>query len=223
MINIVGLGAGDENQLTVGVIRQLQSGLPIYLRTDQHPMIGFFKKNNIPYTSFDSCYENHETFEGVYEDIIAKVKEAALKGDLIYATPGHPTVAEYTVKRLLAETKAQIIGGQSFLDPMFAGLGIDPIDGLQVMDALSFDVEGVNPRMHLIVPQVFDQMSASNLKLDLMETYEDEYPICIVKAAGSAEASYEWKKLYELDHGFKLDNLTTIYVPPKGSVPHEIR
>jgi len=114
----------------------------------------------------------------------------------------------------MAESEATLVGGQSFLDPMFAGLGIDPIDGLQVMDALDFDYEGVNPRMHLIIPQVFDQLTASNLKLDLMEVYEDEHEVCIVKGAGSSLAEFNWKKLYELDHHFKLDNLTTIYVPP---------
>lgn len=215
MIYIVGLGAGDEDQLTLGVMKKLQSGLPIFLRTDQHPMIDFFRKNDLAYRSFDEIYEKHDTFEAVYEEIIAVVKKEAAKGDLIYATPGHPTVAEYTVKRLMAETEAEIVGGQSFLDPMFAGLKIDPIEGLQLMDALVFDYEGINPNMHLIIPQVFDQITASNLKLDLMEVYEDEYPVCVVQSAGSHLSAFTWKKLYELDHDFKLDNLTTIYVPPK--------
>ena len=214
MIYILGLGASDEDQLTVGVIKKLQSGLPIFLRTAEHPMMEFFSKHQIPYTAFDSIYEKHATFEEVYEEIIATIKKEAQKGDLIYSTPGHPTVAEYTVKRLMSETEATIVGGQSFLDPMFAGLNIDPIEGLQMMDALSFDYEGINPKMHLIIPQVFDQLTASNLKLDLMEIYEDEYPVCVVKNAGSGLAEFNWKRLYELDHHFLLDNLTTVYVPP---------
>lgn len=216
MIKILGLGAGDENQLTVGVVNQLMSGIPIYLRTKEHPMITFFEKHRISYESFDEIYLKHPTFEAVYEEIIATLKAKSQEGEIIYATPGHPSVAEYTVKRLMEETDAQILGGQSFLDPLFAGLTIDPIEGLQVMDALSFDYEGINPKMHLIIPQVFDQLIASNVKLDLMERYDDEYPVCIVQRAGSEAAAFKWKKLYELDHGFELDNLTTIYVPPKG-------
>ena len=177
-------------------------------------MINFLEENEIEYCAFDDVYMKHETFEAVYEEIIETIKEEAKKGDLIYATPGHPCVAEYAVKRLVAETEAVIIGGQSFLDPMFAALAIDPIGGLQVMDALDFDYEAIAPKQHLIVPQVFDQLTASNLKLDLMEVYDDEYEVCIVKAAGSNIAELKWVKLYELDHNFKLDNLTTIYVPP---------
>ena len=84
-----------------------------------------------------------------------------------------------------------------------------------MMDALDFDYEAIAPKQHLIIPQVFDQLTASNLKLDLMEVYDDEYEVCIVKAAGSSLQELKWVKLYELDHNFKLDNLTTIYVPPK--------
>ncbi|HAX74249.1 MAG TPA: tetrapyrrole methylase, partial [Firmicutes bacterium] len=67
---------------------------------------------------------------------------------------------------------------------------------------------------HLIIPQVFDQLVASDLKLDLMEVYDAEYEVCIVRAAGSGIQELKWCKLFELDHNFKLDNLTTIYVPP---------
>ena len=214
MIYIVGLGAGDESQLTLGVIAQLKSGLPIFLRTKEHPMISFLEKNNLEYTSFDFVYEKHETFEAVYEEIIETIKSEAKKGDLIFGVPGHPCVAEYTVKRLVAECESIIVGGQSFLDPMFAALSIDPIEGLQVMDALDFDYQQVSSKQHLIIPQVFDQLVASDLKLDLMEIYDAEHEVCIVVAAGSHMEELRWVKLYELDHGFKLNNLTTIYIPP---------
>ena len=204
MIYIVGLGAGDDSQLTRGVVAKLKSGLPLFLRTAEHPMINFLEENQIAYRAFDDVYMKHETFEAVYEEIIETIKEEAKKGDLIYATPGHPCVAEYAVKRLVHEADAVILGGQSFLDPMFAALAIDPIEGLPVV-----------PKQHLIIPQVFDQLTASNLKLDLMEVYDDEYEVCIVKAAGSSLQELKWVKLYELDHNFQLDNLTTIYVPPK--------
>lgn len=221
MIYIVGLGAGDESQLTLGVIAQLKSGLPILLRTKEHPMIEFFEKNTLKYLAFDEVYERHGTFEAVYEEIIETVKTKSQKGDLIYAVPGHPCVGEYTVKRLVAETESIIVGGQSFFDPIFAALAIDPIEGLQVMDALSFNYSQVMSTQHLLIPQVFDQLVASNVKLDLMEVYDAEYEVCIVRAAGSEIAQFSWVKLYELDHNFKLDNLTTIYVPPMKSEVHD--
>ncbi|HAX74248.1 MAG TPA: tetrapyrrole methylase, partial [Firmicutes bacterium] len=76
----------------------------------------------IAYRAFDDVYMKHDTFEAVYEEIIEIVKAEGAKGDVVYAVPGHPCVAEYAVKRLMAEADAVIIGGQSFLDPMFAAL-----------------------------------------------------------------------------------------------------
>ena len=214
MLYIIGLGAGDCDQLPLGVMQFLKRDYPIYLRTNQHPMIHFFDEENIKYTSFDSIYESYDTFEEVYEYIIQFIKKESMSHDIVYAVPGHPMVAEYTVKRLMSECPSKIIGGQSFLDAMFASLLIDPIDGLLVLDALDFDPSKVIPSLHLIIPQLYDQISASNLKLDLMELYPDEHEVCIVTAAGSAQERLNWLPLYEIDHDFELNNLTTLYVPP---------
>lgn len=214
MIYIVGLGAGDETQIPVGVVNLLKSGKPIYLRTKEHPMISFFEKETIEFISFDHIYEEKKTFQEVYETIIDEVRRVGSTQDVIYAVPGHPCVAEYTVKVLSQDENALICGGQSFLDPMFAALKIDPIDGLQVMDALAMDIENINTKGHVIIPQIFDQLVASEVKLDLMERYEDEQQVCLVHAAGSSEQVLDWKMLYELDHDFTLDNLLTLYIPP---------
>lgn len=221
MLYIVGLGAGDEKQLPYGVILKLKEGLPVYLRTDQHPMVSFLKREHISYTSFDYIYEEKESFEEVYEEIIEMMKEKSKYNDIIYAVPGHPSVAEYAVKVLMRECAYEIIGGQSFLDAMFASLHIDPIDGLQIMDALSFESKKIVKGVNLIIPQVFDQLTASDVKLDLMEVYDDEYPVCIVNAAGSSQETIKWVHLYELDHGFELSNLTTIFVPAEGILKQE--
>jgi len=97
---------------------------------------------------------------------------------------------------------------------MFAALKIDPIEGLQIMDALNFDAKKINQDSHLFIPQVFDQLVASNLKLDLMEIYPDEQPICLVSQAGSSQQTLNYCQLYELDYNFKIDNLLTVYIPP---------
>lgn len=213
VLYIVGLGAGDENQIPYGVLHILKKGLPLYLRTAQHPMVSFLNRENIPYRSFDDIYEEKASFEEVYEEIIKIILRESNEKDIIYAVPGHPCVAEYTVKQLLREGDCKIVGGQSFLDAMFASLQIDPIDGLQIMDALSFDSSNIAKHTNLIIPQMFDQMSASDLKLDLMDIYPDEYPICIVEAAGSAEERKTWLPLFALDQGFTMSNLTTVFVP----------
>ena len=75
MIYIVGLGAGDESQLTLGVVAKLKSGLPLFLRTAEHPMINFLEENEIEYRAFDDVYMKHETFEAVYEELLHLLEE----------------------------------------------------------------------------------------------------------------------------------------------------
>lgn len=213
MLYIVGLGAGDEDQIPYGVIKLLLQGLPLYLRSDHHPMKSFLIKEKIAYTSFDDVYERMDSFEEVYEEIICSIQKEALKRDIVYAVPGHPCVAEYTVKRLLAACTCKIVGGQSFFDACFAALKIDPIDGLLIMDALSFDTSKLVKGVHLLIPQVFDQLTASDVKLDLMEIYPEDYPVCIIESAGNNQERLTWLALYELDQAFTTSNLTTIFVP----------
>lgn len=213
MLYIVGLGAGDVNQLPIGVANLLKEGYPIYLRTDHHPMMEYFTDNKISYTSFDAVYEKYDNFEDVYEEIITILREKSKITDIIYAVPGHPCVAEYAVKVLMQDNNVKVVGGQSFFDAMFASLRIDPIDGFMVMDAQAINVAHLNPAMNLIIPQMYDQLSASDVKLDLMEVYPDEYKVCVVRAVGSSEESLSWMPLYEIDQNFQLDNLTTLFVP----------
>ena len=67
---------------------------------------------------------------------------------------------------------------------------------------------------HVLIGQVYDAFSASEVKLTLMEKYPDEYEVTIVTAAGSAKEKLTKVPLYELDRVMELDNLTTLYVPP---------
>lgn len=105
-ITVVGLGTGDEDQLTLGVWKKLQSAAKsqaaLYLRTEDHPMVQMLDSNQIPYQTFDSNYMAHQSFEGVYESIAEALIQSAktLSAEVIYAVPGHPMVAEFTVQLL---------------------------------------------------------------------------------------------------------------------------
>src|SRR5690606_30437649 len=106
-----------------------------------------------------------------------------------------------------------IEGGQSFLDQIFASLKIDPIEGFQLLDGANLSVHDINMRSHVLIAQVYDQFSASEVKLTLMEKYRDDYPVTVVTAAGSSNEQLKTIPLYELDQAVEINNLTTIYVP----------
>ncbi|WP_284036738.1 nucleoside triphosphate pyrophosphohydrolase [Neobacillus sp. 114] len=218
-IEIVGLGAGDLQQLQVGVYRKLIKGQQLFLRTKEHPVVAELVKEGMVYTSFDSVYEKHEQFEDVYQEIAENLLEKAQSESVTYAVPGHPLVAERTVQILLengAKAGVEIVigGGQSFIDALFTSLKIDPIDGFQLLDGTSLEAGQLQIDQHIIISQVYDAFVASNVKLTLMEKLPDDYEVYIVSAAGSQEESIMKVPLYEVDRNLSIDNLRSIYVPP---------
>jgi tetrapyrrole methylase family protein/MazG family protein len=218
-ITIVGLGAGEAEQLTLGVYRKLKSAKHLFLRTKEHPVVKNLEEEGIQYTSFDDVYESRDTFEKVYETIAETLLQEAKEQDVVYAVPGHPLVAERTVQILLQKGEengvgVSVEGGQSFLDPMFASLRIDPIEGFQLVDATSFQKQQLSLRQHIIFCQVYDAFIASEVKLTLMESLPDDYEVYIVTAAGTSFESIKRVPLHLLDHETELNNLTSVYVPP---------
>lgn len=228
MITVIGLGAGDLSQLPLGIYRKLLATEHLYLRTKEHPVIKELEAEGISYRSFDDIYEKHDQFEDVYDEIVDILRKEAKTKEIVYAVPGHPMVAEKTTQLLLEDQNLQvkIEGGQSFIDPLLASLRIDPIEGFQFIDALSFESDELQLSQHIIICQVYDQYIASNVKLTLMEQLPDEYEVYIVTAAGSKEEKITKVPLYELDRGVEVNNLTSVYVPPvqeAESLYHDFR
>lgn len=221
-ISIIGLGAGDLKQMPLGVFEKLSHAKQVFLRTEKHPVVDELKKREIPIQSFDEIYLAKETFPDVYETISDQLIEQVMgsEDEILYAVPGHPMVAEKTTQWLLKKglengIAVEVIGGQSFLDAMFTALKIDPVEGFALLDGLTLKASDINLRLHLIITQVYDQLSASEVKLTLMEVLPDEYPITLVVAAGvEGEQQIHTMPLYELDHLQGTFNLAAIYVPP---------
>lgn len=225
-ITVVGLGTGDENQLTLGVWRKLEAagarGGAIFLRTREHPMVAMLDHHSLRYETFDAVYEAHEGFDAVYEQIASQLIErakAANSGEVLYAVPGHPMVAERTVQLLRERCPAEgvlltLMGGESFLDQAFLRLGFDPIEGFQLLDGTSLTASGLNPQLHTLIGQVYDVYTASDVKLTLMELYPDDYPVVVGHALGVAgEERVREVPLYELDRVEGYGNLSLVWVP----------
>ncbi|MDX5475396.1 MAG: nucleoside triphosphate pyrophosphohydrolase [Bacillaceae bacterium] len=217
-LTVVGLGAGSIDQLPLGIYKTLKSSSRLFLRTKEHPVIRQLEEEGIQYESFDSIYEAHDSFDEVYENIVQKLVSLSESGPIVYGVPGHPLVAEKTVQLLLERQKSgqlslDIKGGQSFLDPLFTAVGLDPIDGFQLLDGTSLTKEEIQPTQALIIGQVYDAFIASEVKLTLMEIYPDDFEVVLVTAAGTKEEVVQNVPLYELDRVTSLNNLTSVYVP----------
>lgn len=220
MITIVGLGAGDITQISFSAVEKLKSNLPIYLRTEKHPVV---EKLDIEYKSFDSYYEEYENFEQVYSKIANEIVNLGEKEDIIYAVPGHPRVAESTVPlieeiALKKGIEVEIIASMSFIDAMYNYLAFDPSEGFRLLDAFNIRKSDLDCEANIIITQVYDRFIASNTKIKLMEYYHDEQEIYIVKSAGIKDLEYKKKiELCDLDRAEnEFDHLTSLFIAKSG-------
>jgi len=219
---VVGLGPGPEELLPRANLAVLQRVRPLYLRTAQHPLVGWLAEQGVDFSSFDSLYETKPTFAAVYEAIVETlVAETAKRGEVGYAVPGHPLVAEETVQRLLAyhrrgEIEVAVLPAMSCLDVIFSALNLDPATGLVVAEATRLGETALHANLGLLVLQVYNRRVASEVKLFLAPLYGDEWPVYLVRAAGVAgEEKVAAMPLYAIDRQAWLDHLTSLYVPPQ--------
>ena len=222
MITIVGLGPGSVNDLSLRAWEKLRETETLYLRTSQHPCVGALPAN-CNCVSFDDIYHQHERFEDVYAEIAAHVLGIAREdGEVVYAVPGDPLIGEASVTGIMELARAEsieveIINGISFVEPCLSVLGIDALDGLQVLDALTIADAyhpPINPALPALLAQVYSQSVASDLKLTLMNQYDDEFPVKLIHGASADFAFVEDLKLYEIDRSPRIDVMTSLYLPP---------
>lgn len=220
MIKIVGLGPGTKDALTIGTIFELESNKNIFLRTEKHPTVDYLREKHITFATYDDVYESTENFDEVYLNIASDlVKKHNNLGNLIYAVPGHPLVAEKSVFNLIELCKEnsieyKIVPAVSFIDAMIESLKIDPIEGLKIIDSFDIENQVLDKRIGTIITQVYNNLIASEVKLNLLEYYNDETEIYYVRAAGiEGQESIRKIPLFELDMQEDIDYLTSIYIP----------
>ncbi|MDR0270141.1 nucleoside triphosphate pyrophosphohydrolase [Paenibacillus sp.] len=222
-ITIVGLGSGNPDRLTMGIVKTLQQASEVYVRTKEHPVMSVLDELKVAMQSFDHIYEARDSFPEVYASIADILMDKAVSGKdgavIVYAVPGHPMVAESTVQILRERcdregVEISILGGESFLDEAFIRLGFDPIEGFQLLDASGLSASLLQPQLHTVIGQVYDTFTASDVKLALMELYPEDYTITVGHALGvEGQEQILHVPLYELDRVEDYGNLSLVYVP----------
>lgn len=224
-ITVTGLGPGRFGLITMESWELMQKAEQLVLRTAIHPTVQEIEKRGVSFTSYDGFYEQAESFESLYRAIAADLLQRAAKGgNIVYAVPGSPLVAERTVV-LLREMAGSygvaltILPGMSFAEVLYVRLGIDPIEGLTIIDAEDFADLPADMPTGLVITQVYDAQIASDTKLALMEAFPDDYEVVYVHNLGLPDESLRHIPLYELDRQPDIDHLTSLYVPARPAKP----
>ncbi len=211
---MVGLGPAGEDQLTVAAVRAIDRVAPgrRFLRTTRHPAAVALGEGT---ASFDRLYESATTIDEVYPAIVDALVEAASDGhggEVLYAVPGSPLVAERTVELLLADPRVtvELVPGLSFTDLAWARLGIDPVAaGARLVDGHRFAVEAAGERGPLLVAQCDSKAVLSDIKLSV----DNGLPVVVLSRLGLPDESVVTVAWDDLDREIEPDHLTSLYVP----------
>jgi tetrapyrrole methylase family protein/MazG family protein len=223
-ITLLGLGPGDSSKLTREAWDILSTIDQVWLRTKQHPCVSGLPPT-LRINSFDDLYEEGNSYEEVYSDIVRKIIELGKSPNgVVYAVPGDPFVAEATCREIAHLAKSmglpiKIISGLSFIEPVFAALDIDPFPHLVLLDAIELSLKHYPvfpPDMPVLVAQLYSRMVAAEVKMTLTTVYPDDHPVCLVHSAGTEEQFIENLPLYEIDRSEHMGLMTVLYVQPLG-------
>ena len=214
MINIVGLGATDKYGLTLEAVEIINNGNKNFIRTKEHSAVDYFYDNNIDFETFDYLYNEKKSFKEVYEDIVKVLIEESKKYNINYFVPGNPLIAERTVVELInSNIDYKMIMGMSFIEPVLRAVKRDPSEGFKLLDGDYFNKYDIDVHSDIIITQIYNKRTASNLKLDISDIYGDEYMVYLITDAGLKTEDLYYIPIYELDRVENINHQTAVYIP----------
>jgi len=211
---VVGLGPAGADHVLPVARRVLEGATLRYARTARHPAVEDLTAEGVTFETFDARYDAAPDLEHAYAEIAgALVAAAGEHGEVVYAVPGSPAVAERTVALLRdADVDLVLVPGVSFADLAWVRLGIDPMEGdARVVDGRVIDrAELAGP---LLIAQCDSPFVLSDVKLALLEHLDPATPVTALQRLGLADERVVTVPLEELDRGAIVpDHLTSVYV-----------
>jgi tetrapyrrole methylase family protein/MazG family protein len=212
-IVVCGLGPAGPDLVTGATLDAVARVPHRFLRTARHPSAGVVGDA----TSFDHLYDEAQSIDAVYAGIAeALVAAAAERGEVLYAVPGSPAVAERTVELLLADDRVavDVLPALSFVDLAWVRLGVDPVErGARLVDGHRFEIEAAGERGPLLVAQCDDRHVLSDVKLALGEAVGDDVAVTALQRLGLPDEHIIELPWQELDRAVRPDHLTSLYIP----------
>lgn len=212
---VVGLGPAGPDLLTAGTLSAIAAAPHRFLRTTRHPAASAVPDA----VAFDDLYDRAGSMEEVYAGIVDELVAAATThGEVLYAVPGSPVVAEHTVELLLADHRIEVelVPALSFLDLAWVRLRIDPMAvGVRVVDGHRFGVEAAGERGPLLVAQCDRPSVLSDVKLAVDDP--PELPVTVIARLGLPDESITEVSWEDLDRVVEPDHLTSLFIPELGA------
>lgn len=218
---MIGLGPGSPELLTRQAWAALQSSSEIYIKTRHHPVVGLLPAG-VQVQSFDALYETHSTLEYVNSRIVDEVLRlgARLQG-VVYAVPGNPFGGEATCPEIARRARQsslplRVLPGMSFLEPVTAALGENPLPHISLADASTLagaHVPPFPPSAPALIVMLQSAAVAADVKQALRQVYPADHLLHLVHAPGAPDETVEELPLQDMDLSPSIGPLSCCWVP----------
>ena len=209
---VVGLGPAGVDHLLPGARQALESAPQRFARTELHPAVAELRAEGMTFESFDHLYESSPDLDTAYRAMVDVLLSASADGDVAYAVPGNPAVAERTVVLLRERApRVTVVPGLSFADLAWLRLAVDPMErDARVVDARA--IGDVVPAGPLLVAQCDHALVLGDVKLELLEHLHPDTPVTVLQRLGLPDEHVEVVPLADLDRAVVPDHLTALFV-----------
>ena len=220
VVEVVGLGPGDERFVTDHTRNRIAAHRHRFVRTARHPSAHLVGDA----TSFDDRYECSATFDEVYTSIVDDLAGAAAEhGAVLYAVPGSPLVLERTVRLLMRDPRIDCVVNPAigFLELAYAALGIDPVEErVTLVDGHSFAASAAGLEGPLLVAHCHANWVLSEIKLSIDDTDtgsgNDDLDAVLLHHLGLPDEQVVRCRFADIDRTIEADHLTSLYLPRLG-------
>jgi tetrapyrrole methylase family protein/MazG family protein len=193
VINLVGLGPGGTKQLTLEAMEALDASDVVFVRGGaHHPVpteLAARGKNVVLLGALYHVGMRHAEMYELVADIV--LTAARLYPRTTYAVPGNIFVFETACRLIKTRADAagidvRLVPGLSSTETLVALLGIEPAEGLAVLQGMNL-AEHHSPRLQTLVLQAWDKLDdrgVARLQATLLAQLPPEHAITIVANAG---------------------------------------
>lgn len=216
-IVIVGLGPGPKGMLTRQAEEALKNSQMCYVQTAQHPAARQVEQLGIAFEAMDEMYRAAEDFDALNESMAKTLVEKGAGARVAFAVTGEASQGQSAVNAVLRRAKEHavettVIPGVGMAAAAMAAAGACGDGGVQTqygrMEPLRTDCNKTQ-----VICEVDSRLKASEVKVDLMELYPEDWQVALVRADETALYP-TWCALYELDRQHGFDATSCLVVPP---------
>ncbi len=152
--------------LTLGAVSLMESGIRCVLRTEKCAAAAYMKERGLSFETLDRFYRDNEDFSEMNEKSAAYVRDLLREGDLALGVFSPDTDALAALLRGEVDRCIPYAGNHNVFFPWMTGA--------QIRECPAADAVIENAQGDLIVSEINSRLSAGELKLKLLECYSPQ-------------------------------------------------